>query len=249
MTFFFFTGPGTLGERIKAARQHASLTQKQLADAAKVEQPLISQLERGKTQKTAYLTHIAKACRVSAQWLATGEGDMVPGLRTADGKLNPQKPWDDLGDAGHANVAEVQQPHRLAKEYPLISWVAAGSWAEACDTFLPGDAEEWIESDERAGPHGYWLKVDGESMMPPTGFAFTEGMRILVQPEGFDLISGKFYIAKLLNTGETTFKQYVRDAGVEYLRPLNPSFKTLEITDNVRIIGRVIDARPPKSMF
>lgn len=238
-TFFFF-GPETLGERIKAARQYASLTQKQLADAAKVEQPLISQLERGKTQKTAYLTHIAKACRVSAQWLATGEGDMVPGPRTADGKLNLQKPWDDLGD-GHANVAEVQQPHRLAKEYPLISWVAAGCWQESGDNFQPGSADEWLLSNENAGKHGYWLEVKGNSMLP----TFTPGMRILVRPEGFDLVSGKFYIAKLLDSGETTFKQYVRDAGAELLQPLNPAYPILSVTDNVRIIGYVIDAKLP----
>ena len=77
----------------------------------------------------------------------------------------------------------------------------------------------------------------------------SEGMRILVQPEGFDLVSGKFYIAKLLDTGETTFKQYVRDAGLEFLQPLNNQFPTLQITDNVRIIGRVVDAKIAPSLL
>jgi len=74
-------------------------------------------------------------------------------------------------------------------------------------------------------------------------------MRILVQPEGFDVISGKFYIAKMLDSGETTFKRYVRDAGVEYLEPLNPSFETIRMDDRIVLIGRVIDAKLPKSMF
>ena len=86
-------------------------------------------------------------------------------------------------------------------------------------------------------------------MMSTTEFSFVEGMRVLVQPEGFDLINGKLYIAKLLSTGEKTFKKYVRDAGVEYLKPLNPAFRMMEITDDVRIIGRVIDASPPPSVF
>lgn len=230
----------TLALRIKAARKYAALTQKQLADAAQVEQPLISQLETGKTLKTAFLAQIAKACRVSALWLATGEGVMVPGPLASDGTINLQKPWEDL-DKSHANVVEIQQPHRLAKEYPLISWVAAGSWQESCDNFVPGSADEWLYSNENAGPHGYWLEVKGSSMLP----TFTPGMRILVRPEGFDLISGKYYIAKLLGTGETTFKQYVRDAGLEFLQPLNSQFPTLQITDNVRIIGYVIDAKLP----
>lgn len=149
----------------------------------------------------------------------------------------------------HSNTRPVNQPHREAREYPLISWVAAGTWADSGDQIHPRAAEFVIESTENAGEHGYWLEVDGESMVSPSGFSFPPGVCILVQPEGFDLISGKLYIAKLLSTGETTFKQYVRDAGVEYLRPLNPAFKTLEVTDNVRIIGRVIDAKAPRAVF
>ncbi|MNR56798.1 hypothetical protein D3C85_1774450 [compost metagenome] len=74
-------------------------------------------------------------------------------------------------------------------------------------------------------------------------------MRILVQPEGFDLISGRYYIARLRSTGETTFQQYVRGAGTEYLQPLNPSYKTMEMGADVEIIGRVVDAKLPKSLF
>ena len=150
-----------------------------------------------------------------------------------------------LTPSSHANVGPAVQPHRASKGYPLISWVAAGSWQESCDNFAPGSADEWLMSDANAGPHGYWLAVKGASMLPQ----FTEGMRILVQPEGFDLVSGKFYIAKLLDTGETTFKQYVRDAGLEFLQPLNNQFPTLQITDNVRIIGRVVDAKIAPSLL
>lgn len=70
-----------------------------------------------------------------------------------------------------------------------------------------------------------------------------------MQPEGFDILNGKLYVAKLIDSGETTFKQYVRDAGVEYLRPLNPSYRVMTIDSNVVLIGRVIDARPPRSVF
>lgn len=78
---------------------------------------------------------------------------------------------------------------------------------------------------------------------------FSPGMRLLVKPEDFDLISGKYYIAKLQDTGETTFKQYLRDGGASYLQPLNHAFPVLPITDEVSIIGMVIDAKLPKSLF
>ena len=78
--------------------------------------------------------------------------------------------------------------------------------------------------------------------MQPT---FMEGSRILVKPDGFDLVSGKFYIAKLMDTGETTFKQYIRDGGIGFLQPLNSAFPIMQITDNVQIIGQVVDGRLP----
>lgn len=146
---------------------------------------------------------------------------------------------------GNGNVAATLQPHREAKEYPLISWVAAGCWEESCDNFNPGDADEWLKSDANAGAHGYWLEVKGPSMLP----TFSPGMRILVKPENFDLTSGKYYVAKLLDTGETTFKQYLRDGGSSYLQPLNQAFPVIPVTENVAIIGMVIDAKLPASLF
>lgn len=131
----------------------------------------------------------------------------------------------------------------------MISWVAAGCWAESPDLYEPGYGLETLDSQENAGPHGYWLEVNGTSMVAVDGPSFHPGYRILVQPEGFDLISGKLYIAKLMDTGETTFKQYIRDAGIEYLKPFNSAFKTIEMNSNIRLIGRVIDAKPPRSLF
>lgn len=226
--------------RIKAARKHAGLTQAELASRAGVTQTSISDLERGKSASSSFTATLAKVCRVSALWLETGEGQMVPDMRNPDGSQNLDKPWDDLGSS-HLNVAPAQESHRKDKEYPLISWVAAGCWQEACDNFHPGDAEQWIASDANAGPHGYWLTVKGPSMQP----TFMEGLRILVKPENFDLISGKFYIAKLMDTGETTFKQYIRDGGIGFLQPLNSAFPIMQITDNVQIIGQVVDGRLP----
>lgn len=188
---------------------------------------------------------IAAALNVRVEWLQFGGGLPEPTHGVGMHPSDPRRSSDAASE--HANVMPALQPHREAKEYPVISWVAAGSWSEACELHQPGIADEWLASNENAGPFGYWLEINGDSMAPPTGFGFPSGMFILIQPEGFDLVSGKYYIAKLLDTGETTFKQYVRDAGVEYLRPLNPAFRTLEITENVRIIGRVIDAKLPRS--
>ncbi|WP_163020137.1 helix-turn-helix domain-containing protein, partial [Pseudomonas viridiflava] len=66
----------TLAHRLKLARAHAKITQRKLAELAGVEQPAISQMESGKTLKSAHLVALAKACGVNADWLATGTGQM-----------------------------------------------------------------------------------------------------------------------------------------------------------------------------
>lgn len=66
-----------LSERIKQARKHAKLTQKELADLVGIAQTAISQLESGKTLRSSYLIQIAMACKVNTRWLASGEGSML----------------------------------------------------------------------------------------------------------------------------------------------------------------------------
>jgi SOS-response transcriptional repressor LexA len=147
------------------------------------------------------------------------------------------------------NVLNTQQPNTDARYFPLISWDAAGIWIDT--EILPGACHSHVHiaSHEQAGPRGYWLEIAGDSMIAQVGRGFPAGELILVQPEGFDVVSSKLYIAKLLATGEAMFRQYVRDAGVDYLRPLNPSYKALVMDDAVQLIGRVIDSRAPRSLF
>lgn len=145
--------------------------------------------------------------------------------------------------SGHSNISPMLQPHREAREYPLISWVAAGEQIESSVCYPTGIADDWLSSTENAGPRGYWLKVKGKSMTSDTPPSFPEGTPILIRPEGFDLISGKFYIARHTVSGETTFKKYNLDAGVGYLVPLNPEYKAVALDGTWEIIGRAIDAK------
>lgn len=74
-----FSGMKSLADRIKAARKHANLTQKDLASKVGVSQPVISQLEKGENLQSVHLVKIASHCNVRAEWLATGKGDMTEG--------------------------------------------------------------------------------------------------------------------------------------------------------------------------
>lgn len=216
-------------------RRELGLTQSSMAEQFGMSQTAISMY----LNSTNALN--IRAASLFSSMLQVPVSAFSPRLAEAIDKINEANFQADY-EADPTNVGLAVQPTRRAREYPLISWIAAGARAESPDNFAPGDAEDWLPSTENAGPHGYWLLVKGPSMTSATPPSFPDGTPILIKPEGFDLVSGKFYIAKHRD-GETTFKQYINDAGAKYLTPLNPSFRTIEIDEDWVIIGRVIDAK------
>lgn len=66
-----------LGQRIRAARAHAGLTQAQLAKLVGMTQQMIQKLEAGRADATASLLDICIETGVSPRWLARSEGEML----------------------------------------------------------------------------------------------------------------------------------------------------------------------------
>ncbi|GAB6406053.1 XRE family transcriptional regulator [Pseudomonas sp. MHK4] len=217
-----FQRMSTLAERIKSARIHAKLTQKALALKAGVEQPVISQLETGKNLQSAHLPKIAHACGVSAIWLSENIGPMINAAKV------------------DSNVGEARQPVESFR-YPVISWVAAGAWAEAVEPFPPGYSDRYELSDYDSKGPAFWLEVKGDSMTSPVGTSITEGTLILVDTEA-DAQSGKLVVAKLADSDQATFKKLVDDGGRRFLKPLNPAYPTEMCAENCRIVGVVVRA-------
>lgn len=82
----------TLGERIKAARKHAKLTQVKLAALVGISQQALARLESDGATGTKALAMIAVECGVSALWLAKGEGDMFAGAMSTEAvTLSPRE--------------------------------------------------------------------------------------------------------------------------------------------------------------
>lgn len=227
-----------LSERLKKARKAAGLTQVELAERAGIKQASVSEIERGLTRTSGHLVKFAKICGVEPLWLSEGVGPERAGS-TGSGSAD-EVDFD-------ANVVPTPAPSRYF-EYPEISWVQAGIAAEAIDLFNVGDFEAMHPSDAWAGPNGYWLKVKGPSMTTTNGISFNEGMVILVAPNA-DVESGQFCVAKLIDTNEVTFKQFIWDSGRAYLKPLNSAFPTVEVDDTWSVIGKVVDAKWPRSIL
>ncbi|HEJ5564191.1 XRE family transcriptional regulator [Pseudomonas aeruginosa] len=90
-----------LKDRVKQARKHADLTQRELAAAVGVSQPVISQLEGGENLQSVHLLKIASICGVNPLWLSEGEGEM---LEEAE-ETQAQEPSTIPADAGKARSA------------------------------------------------------------------------------------------------------------------------------------------------
>ena len=85
------------GSRLKQARAHANLTQKQLAAKVGMSQSNLSELEIS-AQGSAMTPQLAAACNVNVHWLATGAGDMLG---------NPSESRVGLSLLAHAKILDA----------------------------------------------------------------------------------------------------------------------------------------------
>lgn len=161
---------------------------------------------------------------LNSDWLASGKGP----------KKAVEKEASNVG------------PVSARKTVPLISWIKAGSWGDVQDDFHPGEADEWIDAYEtQPGENAFALKVTGDSMTSPYPgeLSFPDGTIIIVDPARA-ANAGDYVVAKDVGTQSATFKRLAYDAGRWYLKPLNPTYPSIEIDDPaIRVIGRVIEFR------
>lgn len=101
-------------ERVKKARKHAGLSQRELADCVGISQTSITDLERGKSKSTSLTVEIAAACQVNAIWLASGEGLMLSQVSGLVSIPKPLLPLKRLHDCGALHDEDWAILHNLA---------------------------------------------------------------------------------------------------------------------------------------
>lgn len=212
-----------LGDAIRRRRTHLNLNQAQLAESSGLEQGNISRMERGMQDiPHSKLVALAKA------------------LQTTAGRI-----YLDAEAAG-AEVDEAATAFQLTqalgvRHVPLISWVEAGSFAEAVDSYARGTGKRMIQTSLKVGRLAYALEVHGNSMNNPRDDrrSFPDGSIIIVDPAR-ELRSGAMVVARLSDEAETTFKQYIEDAGRRMLVPLNPQFPVIPVDEPMTYCGTVV---------
>lgn len=213
----------TLAERLTTAMERSGITQAELARACGVKPPSVNGWLSGKSKflRGENLLKAAAVLGVSQQWLATGEGPMAAAVAPS-GSSNMEPGPDVKG------------------RVPLVSWVQAGAWCEACTPVDVSEVERWLDCPVPHGKSTFVLRVRGDSMTAPTGNARTypEGCLIFVDPERRSPVNGDRIVACLEGCNEVTFKVFKDEDGRRWLQPLNPSHEP--IREPFKVLGTVI---------
>lgn len=211
-----------LSTRLKESRIKAGKSQAQIADAVGIKQPTYQALETGKTQKSAFLTEIARELGVDAYWLKTGEGK-------SHGESDSQK------------FGNIQTTEKKLRKIPVLDFVQAGLWRDVIYDGINPMGYTYSDYEGLKPDEIFSVTVDGLSMSP----RFMPRDQLLIDPN-LAPNPGDFVIAQNGNY-EVTFKKYrvtgYDEEGREQfeLVPLNPDFAPLDSRmHNISIIGVVV---------
>lgn len=147
-----------------------------------------------------------------------------------------------LDPSPEPSAPNVQPGPGMGASVPLISWVAAGHWADVVDPYAVGDAEDWLPCPRRHGRRTFALRVEGQSMYNPRGKpSFAEGDIIFVDPDR-DAVHGALVVVRLDDETKATFKRLLIDGDRRYMEALNPDWpgRIFPINGNATLLGVVI---------
>ncbi len=188
--------------------------------------------ERGRAGKLRGMLRDAPSIVAVRKWL-TGENlPEVKRLGEISQIIGKSVQWMLTGE--DSNLEEFSDQVGVV---PVISWVQAGAFCSNGDIPLPEEVDERIPSPVRVGDRAYAVRVKGDSMVSRDGGrSYPEGTVLIVDPD-VDPDAGKRVVARIGD--ETTFKELVRDAGQWFLKPLNPQYNMIPVTEEVVICGVV----------
>ena len=202
---------------------------------------------------------VNKTTQAISKWLngeAMAESDSMAALASW---LKVRREWLEYGvlpkeeaEAGNVRTTAASDDNNVSPMYerfgkvPLISWVQAGAWCETTSNFEPYHADTWLSCPVPISLSGYALQVRGDSMTNfGPGRSYPAGCIIFVDPEA-EANTGDRVIARVPRTNEATFKVLAEDAGRIFLRPINPQYPIIDITEETHICGKVIGSFIPE---
>jgi SOS-response transcriptional repressor LexA len=137
-------------------------------------------------------------------------------------------------------IGDTPLPHPFHIEkhltpVPLITLAQAPLWVATKDQM---HATEFVQTDVKVNNSTFAIRL-AESTMTPM---FPEGTLLIIDPN--QSYSNKdFVLAHRKNHKQAEFKQLLIDGDNLYLKPLNPDFKSVQLTKDCKILGVMVQAR------
>jgi SOS-response transcriptional repressor LexA len=147
--------------------------------------------------------------------------------------LKTEPAWLQFGISTSGAKTKKGIVEQAKNPLPILSWKQIAEGNKEAKEFLQHfyvDQSQW---------HG--LRVKGDSMTAPANQSrsFHDGDIIIVDPDK-TVGHGDFVVALLPRSKEATFKQYVVDGGVAYLKPLNPQYPIAQLDKTTIIYGVIV---------
>tara|TARA_R110000744_G_C19287438_1_gene554300 strand:+ start:337 stop:972 length:636 start_codon:yes stop_codon:yes gene_type:complete len=203
----------TSGQRIKARRVEKNLTQRALGVLVGVSATSITYWENAEVEpRNKHLSSLARALDCAPDYILHG--------------------------ATFGSEVSIAPIH---SRIPLIRWDAVSNYYQGEFMRLNEEAVDWLYCPVQCGERTFATTVNGDSMTSPypNNKSYPAGIIIFIDPDAA-LSSGSRVMAKLEDSQEATFKEYIIDGGKKFLKPINPQYPIVPLTDGAEIIGVII---------
>jgi len=124
-------------------------------------------------------------------------------------------------------------------QIPILSWEQVSEFINMKSNHSRN--KDYLQHFYTDKSQWYALRIKGDAMTAPLGNSksFHEGDIIIVDTDK-EVKHGDYVIALLPSSHEVTFKQYVIDGGIRYLKPLNPQYPIIAIDESTHVCGVVV---------
>ncbi|MCX7118119.1 MAG: hypothetical protein NTW94_09530 [Legionellales bacterium] len=166
---------------------------------------------------TKRILDIARHLSINAQWLLSGIGDISQFVKIKALPSDISEAWIKV---------------------PIITWADAASWETLLPKTTPTTHPSWAWAESDIGQNAYALVVENDDMLP----RYEPGSILIVDPNHQPAHKHKVIF---LLSGETksTCKQLIIDGNSRYLKPHNPAYPAILLTENDRYCGVVRQVR------
>lgn len=210
----------TWESRIKSRMKELEMTQEELANKLGITRGAVTHYLAGRrVPPLNQFQKLAHVLKVDPAWLQYG-----------------------VASSEHKSTAKNILKHEATIAHyliPIFSWKQAAERLSANQLRVKGNFE-YIPHFYTDQSHWYALRVQGDAMVSANGLkSFHEGDLIIVDTDK-EVKYGDFVIAVLPNAKEATFKQYMIDGGVKYLKPLNTQYPLIAIDAKVILTAVVV---------